>query len=80
MSASRVVRGGKAIYGAAVGILMLEARFPRTPGDVGNALTFPFPVLYKVVRGASPDRVVSRPRGRISSPRPPGPAVMDREG
>ena len=53
-----IARGGKAIYGAAVGILMLEARFPRIPGDVGNALTFPFPVLYKVVCGASPDRVV----------------------
>ena len=34
------------------------ARFPRIPGDMGNALTWPFPVLYKVVRGASPQRVV----------------------
>ena len=41
-----------------VGILMLEARFPRIPGDMGNGLTWPFPVLYKVVPGASPDRVV----------------------
>jgi Asp/Glu/hydantoin racemase len=52
------VRGGKAIYGASIGILMLEARFPRIPGDMGNALTWPFPVHYKVVRDASPDRVV----------------------
>lgn len=50
--------GGKAIYGASVGILMLEAHFPRIPGDMGNATTWPFPVHYKVVRGASPDRVV----------------------
>ncbi len=50
--------GGKAVYGAAVGILMLEARFPRIPGDMGNALTWPFPVLYKVVHAASPERVV----------------------
>lgn len=50
--------GGKAVYGAAVGILMLEARFPRIPGDMGNALTWPFPVHYRIVRGASPDRVV----------------------
>ena len=54
------VAGGKAVYGAAVGILMLEARFPRIPGDMGNALTWPFPVHYKVVRSASPDRVVRR--------------------
>jgi Asp/Glu/hydantoin racemase len=37
---------------------MLEARFARIPGDMGNALTWPFPVLYRVVRGASPERVV----------------------
>src|SRR3712207_5024793 len=41
-----------------MGILMLDARFPRIPGDMGNATTWPFPVLYRVVRGASPERVV----------------------
>ncbi len=55
-----IAEGGKAVYGASIGILMLEARFPRIPGDMGNALSWPFPVLYKVVRGASPDRVVRR--------------------
>jgi hypothetical protein len=55
---SRIAHGGKALYGARVGILMLEARFPRIPGDMGNGLTWPFPVLYKVVPGASPARVV----------------------
>ena len=54
------VRGGKAIYGASVGILMLEARFPRIPGDMGNARSWPFPVHYRIVRNASPDRVVRR--------------------
>jgi len=53
-----IADGGKAIYGANIGILMLEARFPRIPGDMGNALSWPFPVHYRVVRGASPDRVV----------------------
>lgn len=51
-------RGGKTVYGAAVGILMLETRFPRIPGDIGNALTWDFPVQYRVVRGATPDNVV----------------------
>lgn len=53
-----IVRGGKSLYGAPLGILMLEARFPRIPGDMGNALTWPFPVLYRVVRGASPEKIV----------------------
>jgi len=54
----RIARGGKSLYGAKVGILMLETRFPRIPGDMGHAETWPFPVLYKVVPGASPRRVV----------------------
>ena len=45
-SRSRIVYGGKTLYGASVGILMLETRFPRIPGDMGNAATWPFPVLY----------------------------------
>ena len=53
-----IARGGKAIYGVPLGILMLEARFPRIPGDMGNGTTWPFPVLYRVVRGASPEKVV----------------------
>lgn len=60
IDADGVATGGKAIYGAALGILMLEARFPRIPGDMGNAATWDFPVHYKIVRGASPDRVVRR--------------------
>jgi len=58
MTSNSRVTGGKTVYGASVGILMLETRFPRIPGDIGHAGTWPFPVLYKVVRGASPDQVV----------------------
>ena len=58
MAGSAMAQGGKSVYGARLGILLLETRFPRIPGDIGNALTWPFPVLYQVVRGASPERVV----------------------
>ncbi len=51
-------RGGKTVFGSSVGILMLETQFPRIPGDIGNALSWPFPVHYRVVRGATPDNVV----------------------
>ena len=53
-----IERGGKTVFGATLGILMLESRFPRIPGDMGNALTWPFPVQYRVVKGASPEHVV----------------------
>ena len=55
-----IAKGGKQVYGAPVGILMLEAQFPRIPGDMGNAATWSFPVLCRVVAGADPDRVVRR--------------------
>lgn len=44
-----------------IGILMLETTFPRMLGDIGNPETFPFPVLYKTVSGASPQKVVIEP-------------------
>ena len=52
------VRGGLNQYGFTIGILMLDTRFPRIVGDMGNATTFPFPVRYHRVTGASPERVV----------------------
>ena len=62
------VQGGKTVYGASVGILMLEAQFPRIPGDMGNAHSWDFPVQYRVVNGASPDHVVrQRAEGLLSA-------------
>jgi len=45
---------------AGVGILMLDTQFPRVPGDIGNPRTFPFPVRYLRIPGATADRVVRR--------------------
>jgi hypothetical protein len=59
--------GGKTVYGARVGILMLDTKWPRPPGDTGNALTWPFPVLYKVVPGATA-RVVIHEKGKGLGP------------
>ena len=50
------------IQGLGIGILMLDTGFRRYPGDVGNAATWPFPVQFRVVKGASARRVVSASR------------------
>jgi Asp/Glu/Hydantoin racemase len=49
--------GGRTVYGLALGVLMMDTKFPRALGDIGNALTWPFPVVYRVVRGAVPERL-----------------------
>jgi hypothetical protein len=46
-----ILRGGHATYGQPVGIIMLDCAFPRPPGDIGNARSFPFPVRYEVLKG-----------------------------
>ncbi len=61
-----IERGGKTVFGASVGILMLETQFPRVVGDMGNAYTWPFPVQYRVVRGASPDIIVRKNADALS--------------
>jgi hypothetical protein len=41
-----------------LGVLMLQTRFARLPGDVGHAGSFGMPVRHRVVAGATPQRVV----------------------
>jgi len=43
-----------------MGILMLDTTFPRIIGDIGNPQTFDFPVRYRTVKGATPERIVVR--------------------
>ena len=64
-----IVKGGRTIYGHDIGILMLDTTCPRPVGDVGNALTWPFPVLYKVVQGADTSRIMgSEPDPTLLTP------------
>lgn len=46
-------------YGHAVGILLLDYRGPFIPGDVGNATTYDYPVLFKLVKGLTFERVIA---------------------
>jgi hypothetical protein len=46
-------------YGHAVGILLLDYRAPFIPGDVGNATSYSYPILFQTVKGLTLDRVLS---------------------
>ena len=60
----QIIRNGQASKAPVgvprLGILMLDTRFPRIAGDLGNPETFPFPVLIARIEGATPERVVDR--------------------
>jgi len=45
-----------------LGILMLDTRFPRIEGDVGNPASFDFPVIFRTMQGiGSIDAVAAHP-------------------
>jgi Asp/Glu/hydantoin racemase len=58
--ATRFVPRHKAVHGITIGVLVLDTGFQRIPGDIAHAGTWPFPVHYAVVRGATSRRVVQR--------------------
>ena len=47
-----------------LGILTLDTRFPRLPGDIGNPASFPVPALTRVVHGARVDQAVQPAAGQ----------------
>jgi len=48
-------------YGQDIGVLMLDTSFPRIPGDIGNAKSYPnVHVRYKVVKGAHSPRIMGQ--------------------
>ncbi|MGF7159384.1 hypothetical protein FHS85_001003 [Rhodoligotrophos appendicifer] len=48
----------RTVHGHSLGMLILDTHFVRIPGDVGNSATWPFPIQYRIVRGADPHRVI----------------------
>lgn len=48
--------------GIPIGIIMMEARVPYPPGSPNNARTFPFPVTYERISGATYDSLIYTPR------------------
>lgn len=51
-----------------IGVLCLDTSFTKIPGHIRNRTTFDFPVTYKVVEGATAERVVSQADPRLLEP------------
>lgn len=52
---------GQLSYGQTLGILLMKNHIPFIPGDAANASTFPFPVHYETVQGASAHSIYQCP-------------------
>ena len=75
-----IYQGDRTNYGESIGILMMDSSFPRIPGDIGNATTFPFPVRYKIVRGADIANVVESHSDIILNRMIEGARELERDG
>jgi Asp/Glu/hydantoin racemase len=51
------VRPNAESYGHDIGILLIDCRTPFIPGDVGNASSYAFPVLYRTVPDVTLERL-----------------------
>ncbi len=51
-----------------IGVLCLQTSFEKIPGHIRNPTTFGFPVVYRVVEGATPARVVSQADPALLAP------------
>lgn len=63
-----------------IGVLMLETTFERPIGDIGNKDTFSFPIVYKTVKGASVDRVVTNTDQTVLAPFIQAAKDLEKEG
>lgn len=59
---------GRDVYGAPVGIIVMDCLIPYPPGTPGNPSTFGFPVLYEVVRGATMESLIYSPDAGLAEP------------
>ncbi len=59
---------GSDLYGAPVGVIVMDCLVPYPPGTPGNASSFGFPVLYEVVRGATMESLIYMPDAKLAEP------------
>ncbi len=75
-----IIDGGTNLSGIPIGILCLETYYGRPPGHIRNASTFQFPVMYRIVKGATAKRVVKQADPELLEPFIEAARELEREG
>ncbi len=74
------VKGGKNICGVAIGVISLDSMCPKLRGHIKNPTTFDFPVAYKIVPGATVNRLVEQRDDALLEPFLDAACELEREG
>ena len=74
------LKGGTNLCGIPLGILCLETYYGRPPGHLRNASTFRFPVMYRIVKGATAMRVVKKADPELLNPFIKAAQELEQEG
>lgn len=77
---SRILKGGFVYYDTPIGVLCLESLFPKPRGHLRNPLTFDFPVLCKVVKGANIPKLLFDPTPELARPFVDAAIALEKEG
>jgi Asp/Glu/hydantoin racemase len=56
-----ILQGGYNTYGIPIGVLGLESYFAKPPGHIKNPSSFPFPILYKSIKGITVKKLLREP-------------------
>jgi Asp/Glu/hydantoin racemase len=75
-----ILNGGTNLSGIPIGILCLETYYGRPPGHIRNASTFQFPVMYRVIKGATAMRVVKQADRMLLNPFIEAARELEQEG
>jgi aspartate/glutamate racemase len=75
-----LLKGGTNLSGIPIGILCLETHYGRPPGHIRNASTFRFPVMYRIVQGATARRVVKEADRKLLNPFIKAAQELEQEG
>jgi len=67
-------------YGGAIGILILETKAPRIPGDIGNLTTYNFSVKYKIVKGVNVEKLIIQNDQKLLIPLIEAARELEKEG
>jgi aspartate/glutamate racemase len=75
-----ILKGGTNVCGIPIGILCLETYYGKPPGHLRNASTFRFPVMYRIVKGATARRVVKDADPELLNPFIKAAQELEQEG